>query len=332
MAKVKLAILGCGGMAGAHAHQFKANPDVEIVALCDVDDACTARFIERNLKDYKPAPKTYTDPAKMYSAAKPDAVVIVTPHTLHFEHGMQAIAAGCHVLMEKPMVTDSTQAKTLAEAVKKSGKILTIGYNSACSPEFAFIRDAIRKNRLGKLEIVTGFLSQNWKKMTAGSWRQDPKLSGGGQMYDSGAHLFNSLVWSVEQPIAQVFAFTDNVGTPVDINGTVNIKFTSGTLATIAISGNSNSNGSHLAFIFENGLIEADGWGGSWLKLVENGQAVKYPQITDKAQTPMSNFVDAILGRTEPKTSPQNGIYQSQLMDAIYESAKTGKVAAPKNT
>ncbi len=64
MSKVRVAIMGCGGMAGAHAHRYKSNPDVEIVALCDVSEEQVSKFIERNLKDYEPAPAVFTDPAK----------------------------------------------------------------------------------------------------------------------------------------------------------------------------------------------------------------------------------------------------------------------------
>jgi predicted dehydrogenase len=218
MPKVKVAILGCGGMAGAHARRLRSHPDVQIVALSDVSVPLVEQFAERHLAEVQPKPGIFTDPARMYAEAKPDAVVIVTPHTLHYEHGMQAIAAGCHVLMEKPMVTDSGQAHRLAEAVEKSGKTFVVGYNTPCAPEFKYLRNLIRTKELGKLETVTGWLAQDWKRATAGSWRQDPALSGGGQMYDSGAHLFNSLVWTVEQPISEVFAFVDNQDAPVDIN------------------------------------------------------------------------------------------------------------------
>ena len=136
MPKVKVAIMGCGGMAGAHARRLKPNPDVQIVGLTDVDEPRVQAFIDRHLADSDSKPAIFTDAARMYSDAKPDAVVIVTPHTLHFEHGMQALNAGCHVLMEKPMVTDSGQAHELAAHVKKTGKILTIGYNTPCTPEF----------------------------------------------------------------------------------------------------------------------------------------------------------------------------------------------------
>jgi predicted dehydrogenase len=331
MPKVKVAILGCGGMAGAHARRLKPNPDVQIVALSDVSEPHVQKFIDRHLADYDPKPPIFTDPARMYSEAKPDAVVIVTPHTLHFEHGMQALEAGCHVLMEKPMVTDSGQAHELANFVKKTGKILTVGYNTPCTPTFRYLRDVVRKGELGKLETVTGWLAQNWKQGTTGSWRQDPALSGGGQMYDSGAHLFNSLVWTVEQPISEVFAFIDKMGTPVDINGTVNIRFANGTLATITIVGNCPNDGAGMYLTFEKGRVEVDGWSGSYIKLFRGGEGeVKELPLTGKAETPDDNFINAILGRDQPQTTPLNGVNQSELMDAIYESAKTGQVARPK--
>ena len=73
-----------------------------------------------------------------------------------------------------------------------------------------------------------------------------------------------------------------------------------------------------------------DGWGGSWIKIWHNGQ-VKYPQITGTSGNPMDNLIDAILGRAPAATSPLNGVIQSELMDAIYESARTGSVVKVKS-
>lgn len=331
MSKVRMAILGCGGMAGGHAQRFAKHPDVEVVALSDVSQEILDGFIERNLQDVEPKPQTFTDPAEMYAVAKPDAVTIVTPHTMHFDHAMQALDAGCHILMEKPMVTESGQAHELAAKVEESGKVFVIGYNTPCTPAINYIRDTIRSGELGKLELVSGWLTQNWMKATIGTWRQKPELSGGGQMYDSGAHIFNTLVWTVEQPVEAVHAFVDNLGTPVDINGTANIKFKNGTLATLTISGNCPADGSDMVFIFENGRIECDGWGGSWLKVWKGNQEQTDLKLDTSSSTPGENFIDAILGRAEPRTSPRNGINQSEIMDAIYESARTGAVAKPKS-
>ena len=328
MAKVKMAILGCGGMSGAHARRYKNHPDVEIVALCDVNEEIVNGYIDRNLEGYEPRPQVFTDAATMYAEIKPDAVTIVTPHTMHFDHGMQALDAGCHVFMEKPMVTESGQAHELAKKAKDTGKIFVVGYNTPCTPAFKWLRDAIRNNELGKLETVTGWQTQNWKRGTTGSWRQKPELSGGGQMYDSGAHMFNSLVWSVEAPVEAVLAFVDNMDTPVDINGTVNIKFKNGVLATMTIAGNCPVDGSGMTYTFDGGRVEIDGWGGSKIEVWKGREKIE-PELKGEAQSPDDNFIDAILGRAEAQTSPQNGVNQSELMDAIYESAEKEAIARP---
>lgn len=329
MQKIKMAILGCGGMSGAHARRFKDNANVQIVALCDVSEEIVEKYIAKNLADYPTKPAVFSDPARMYAVAKPNAVTIVTPHTLHFEHGAQALEAGCHVLMEKPMVTESSQAHQLAQKAKESGKIVVVGYNTPCTPRFRYVRDAIRSGELGKLETVTGWQTQNWAKGTVGSWRQKPELSGGGQMYDSGAHMFNSLVWSVEAPIEAVFAFVDNLGYPVDINGTVNIRFQNGVMATMTISGNCPASGAGMVYTFDNGRIEVDGWNGSFLRVWKGNEPIE-PVLKGESGTPNDNFIEAILGRAEPLTSPLNGVIQSELMDAIYQSAQTGALARPK--
>ncbi len=328
MKKVRVAFLGCGGFMGAHAQRLLAMRNVEIVGLCDV----TLDQAEAFRAKHFPAGSTlpcFTDAATLYQKVKPTAVFIATPHTLHFEHGMQALDAGCHVYMEKPMVTNADHAYALAEKVKATGKILVVGYNTSNTPAFARIRDIIRSGELGKLELVQGFLSQNWMKLTTGKWRQDPALSGGGQAYDSGAHLLDSLIWSVESRPAEVFAYVDNHGTRVDINSVTSIRFDNGVLANIMISGNCPANGGFMTFVFDGGRIEVDGWGGSWMKMWKGGEEVKI-DLPQTDTTPDHNFIDAILGKAEPKTTPVNGIHQTELMDAIYESARTGRPAKPK--
>lgn len=329
MSKIKMAILGCGGMSGEHAKRYKSNSAVEIVALCDVSPEVVEGYIERNLADYAPRPQVFTDAAQMYAEAKPDAVTIVTPHTMHFDHGMQALQAGCHVFMEKPMVTASSQAHQLAKAAQEAGKIVVIGYNTPCHPNFSFLRDLIREKKLGRLETVTAWQSQDWKRLATGTWRQNPALSGGGQMYDSGAHIFNSLVWLLEGRVRDVLAFTDNLGTPVDINGTVNIRFEDGVLAVVTIAGNCPKDGAAMCLTFEDGLVEINPWSGSDLQVSARDGQVETPVFEAQSQTPNDNFVAAILGREQPMTSPINGVLQSELMDAIYQSASTGKIARP---
>ncbi|OGV64658.1 MAG: hypothetical protein A3K19_30000 [Lentisphaerae bacterium RIFOXYB12_FULL_65_16] len=330
MSKIRVAFLGCGGIAGKHVRSLKAKSEVQIVAGCDVSPEVVNGFIDRTMPDVKPRPAVFTAAAEMYDKSKPDAVVICTPHTQHFDQGMQALAAGCHVLMEKPMVTASADAWKLKEKVEQTGKVFIIGYNTPCSPEFFYLREQIRKQTFGKLEMVNGYLSQGWLKATIGKWRQDPALSGGGQAYDSGAHLLNSLCWSVESRPAEVYAMIDNCGSKVDINSVLVIKFQNNVMASICVSGNCPSAGSHMAFVFDNGRVEIDPWSAGWINVFAGANKVKYPPITGNACEPADNFVDAVLGRNQARTNPMNGIIQSELMDAIYESAKTGRPARAK--
>jgi len=251
---------------------------------------------------------------------------------LHFDHCMQALAHGCHVLVEKPMVTDSKDAYRLRDKINDSGKTFVIGYNTSCSAEFAYLRRTIRDGSLGRLIQVCGYLTQGWKSDTLGSWRQDLALSGGGQAYDSGAHILNSLCWGVDAPVAKVHAFVDNCGIDVDVNTNINVLFENNVMASIVVSGDCSAAGAHMSFIFTDGRIDIDGWGATWMNVFDRKGQVKYPAVTADmdAGQPAQNFVDAILGRAEPRATVENGVVLSELMDQIYESGRTGTVAVPK--
>jgi len=334
MSKIRLAMIGCGGNSSGHARRMSQIPEVQIVGTCDVNTDIANGYIDRNLPELKPRPGAYDDIDKMLAEVEADAVLISTPHTLHFGQGMKALEAGCHVFMEKPMVTAADDAYTIAKKVEEVDKVFVVGYNTSCSANFYYLREQIRSGGFGKLELVTGYITQNWAPRTVGKWRQEPELSGGGQAYDSGAHLLNSLCWSVESNIDEVYALIDNCGTKVDVNSSINIRFENGVIAGIVISGNCPSpGGTHMVFIFDGGRVEIDGWGGGWIRVFEGDKRVENPPITEdmSAGSADKNFIDAILGRAEPRTSAVNGIIQCELMDAIYESARTGTPAKPKS-
>ncbi|MEO6908278.1 MAG: Gfo/Idh/MocA family oxidoreductase, partial [Abditibacteriaceae bacterium] len=300
MEKIRVAILGCGGMAGAHAERLRGREEVQVVALCDVNEEITQNFWNQRFGGVEPLATFYTDAAKMYAETKPDAVVIVTPHTQHFAQAKQALEASCHVLLEKPMVTDLKDAYALEKIVEASGKIFVVGYNTPCKPTIHYIRDVINSGELGDLEVISGWMSQDWKEATTGLWRQQPALSGGGMLYDSGAHILNSLIWTVEQPIDSVQAFVDNRGTAVDINGIVNVRFANGVFASISIDGNCMFNGAGMTFLFKDGRIEFDGWGGSWLRAWKGNEELSDLPTADNSFTSTANFIDSILGRATP--------------------------------
>lgn len=323
---IRLGILGCGRIIKRHIQHLQERPEAEIVALCDVnpealETAATTYFPDTNIA-------TFAKAAEMYAEMSLDGVIIATPHTLHFSHAIEAMEAGCHVFLEKPMVTSSEQAFELKEKAEALKRIVAIGYNTSSKKVFQYLRARIRDESFGKLEMVCGHLSQNWMRNTVGTWRQNPALSGGGQAYDSGAHILNSLLWSVESQPETVFALTDHKEAPVDINSVMTVRFANQVLANITISGNCSVGGQHMVFIFENGKVEIDGWAGGWIRVQSDGYPEE-PDIDIPEVHPINNFVDAINGEAVPAAGIANGINHSLLMDGIYESAHTGRPVHP---
>lgn len=323
MARIRIALIGCGHMAGLHAPHLKLQEEVELVACCDVSVELAQRWLHTHWSDQSHRPEVFSDRAVMYERVKPDAVIIATPHTSHFKHAVEALDAGCHVLLEKPMVTSAQDGRILGEKVKASGKVFVIGYNTPCTPQFHYIREVIRNGTFGRLEMISGYLAQNWLRYTNGTWRQDPKLSGGGQVYDSGAHLINSMCWSVESEVSEVFAWVDRKGLQVDVNSCAQVRFANSVLASLIISGNCPVDHGSLSFFFDNGKIDVDGWYSKWIRCWQ-GQTEVQPVFKTTETTPVDNFINSIRGREEVRTKPMNGIIHSQIVDAMYESARTG--------
>lgn len=329
-------MIGCGSFAGYHARRLAEHPDAEIAACVDVKRDVAQAFIARYAPDLAARPLMTTDISEALTKAAPDAVLIATPHSFHFEQAMAALDAGCHVFVEKPMVIEPSHARRLAAKVKQTGKVLVIGYNTPCTPEFDYLRRVLRDPHgpigLGELRMIGGVISQNWRTWTVGTWRHDPALSGGGFTWDTGAHMLASLCWSVESPATRVSAMLESDGAPVDVHGAINIRFESGVLAALAMSGDCPTERGGLTFIFTGGRIDIDGWYGRWLEVHNAYGKVNYPKVnTDlPGQTALDNFIDAALGRDSPRSDVHLGVRQCDLMHAIGESAPTGRVVTLK--
>ena len=139
------ALVGCGGMANWHAQQMVKIPDIKMVALCDTVPGATKAFKDKYFNDaaeFDSYEKLLEKPP-----AKLDAVLLVTPHTLHYQQSKAALERGINVMVEKPMVTSSAHAYDLWDTVKKTKKLLGITFQAPYSQEFGYLakeRDAGR--------------------------------------------------------------------------------------------------------------------------------------------------------------------------------------------
>ncbi len=323
---LNIAIVGCGGMGRYHAGKLASLKEVRVTALCDVVKSRTQDYIKEFFSAQTPRPKTYTDYARMLRAEKLDGVVLVTPHTLHYTQARAALEKGIHVLCEKPMVTDAEQARALICLSEESGCQLGIAFQAPASREYAYIRNLLQRGDLGEIQMVQAHVAQNWLELSKGTWRQDPELSGGGELYDSGAHMLNAMMWLVDNPVERVFAMMDYRGAKVDINATVSIRFANGVLGSIACMGDSClPTESGISLYGTKGAIKTSIWGGMLEHYNAKRERVKYPYMPYPDSHVDENFVQAILGHDELRCPPRYGLLLAELMDAVYESVETGQ-------
>ena len=322
--KLNFAFIGCGGNARGHGRSVSSVEDVEIVALADPSAGSLDAFKETvGLDDALP---TYADHVEMLAAAKPDAVVISSPHGLHFQHIMDALDAGCHVHTEKPMVCTVDHAKQVIAKVEETGLHLMIGYQRHLSPTYQYCRKVVQSGELGRVNFVSAHQSQNWYRNQQGKWRQDPFLGGGGQLNDSGSHLIDILLWVLEASPDTVFAMIDNLDIEVDVLTAMSIKFDTGALCNISIVGHAYG-GVREAFsiwLEEGALYLREG------KLLRQEQSGS-PEPVDDSEMPASGnkdvaFIQLIRGeRTENPIGVENGLRVIQLTEAAWQSAELGR-------
>jgi predicted dehydrogenase len=324
MDRVRLGVIGCGSMSRHHGRIFaRSVPEAEIVALAEPDANNLARYIAEIFPG-QPAPATFADYRAMLAEAALDAVLIVSPHSYHYQQVIDAIDAGCHVLVEKPMVIRTEDAQALIAHANRHNKIVSVAFPGPFSCEFQYIRDLIARGDLGEIYMITGVCAQNWLANVAGTWRTTLALSGGGNLYDSGAHMFNAMLFLTGLSATEVFAFIENKDQEVDVVGTVAMRFTKGALGSAAVSGATTVFEQGLYIHGSKGSVKCSIYGGSMDVWVDS-EKVKYPAVPATTSL-QQNFIDCLLGRATTPSPPVLGLRQARLMDAIYESARSGKV------
>jgi predicted dehydrogenase len=159
--RLKVGVLGCGPIAQfAHLESCQKARNVELYALCDV----APDLLERMAGYYRPQ-HTHSDYAEMLADPKLDAVVICTSDAFHVPASLQALAAGKHVLCEKPLGVTVEEAEALAEAVKQSGKILQVGHMKRFDPGLEAARDFVR-DEMGEMLALKAWYCDSTHRYT----------------------------------------------------------------------------------------------------------------------------------------------------------------------
>ncbi|WP_299089939.1 Gfo/Idh/MocA family oxidoreductase [uncultured Metabacillus sp.] len=315
MLRIRLGIIGTGGISHLHVKQLGEIEHADIVAVADPNENNRKTLIE---KFHLEGVKEFDSHQDMLEDIPMDAVLICSPHTLHYQHVVDSINHGCHVLIEKPMACSLKEAEELIELAKEANKLLQVSYQRHFEPAFLYIREAIANGKIGKLTSITASLYQDWKHLTKGTWRQNPSLSGGGMLMDSGSHIVDVLLWTTGLKALEVEAKMELHQTPVEQDSFTAIRFENNVVAGLNIIGNAPCWHETYVFCGENGAIFYDN-GKITLRLL--GQEAIEPELPMQTTNSDKSFIEAILGNQEVMVPGEFAKEVVTLTERIYQAA-----------
>ena len=339
MEKIRMGIIGCGGMAKSHLQGLlELSDDMVVTAVCDI---IPERMEEA--KEVVGAEIAVTDYRDMVDHV--DAVLISLPHDLHFESGMFFLQAGKHVLMEKPMCNTEEECIELIETAERVEKVLMTAYPVRYWPIVVKMKEIVDAKTYGDVFQMSVWTEQ-FTKYPEGHWALSAKRLGGGQFFSHGCHYVDLLLWFLGKPVKGVHMGT-NFGTPwMEREGTSNaiIEFENGVMGYHF--GTWGARGTRLGYSFHihctEGMLEYSREGGrgrlylhSHIKEEKANLdtesrtqiLMEEPDQSKKTQYETLHFIECIKNGTRPMTDGPTSLQGLRVIWRMYEAEEQNTVA-----
>jgi predicted dehydrogenase len=210
MKPIRLLVLGTGGMANTHAMNFSTIAGVELVAAVDVDQVRVQAFALRH-----DIAKTFTSLDEAIAWGEFDAVTNVTPDKIHYPTTLKLLAAGKHVLCEKPLAEDYAKADEMAAAAEKSGLVTMVNLTYRNVAEVQKARQMVLAGEIGKVRHIEASYLQSWLVSKAWGdwatesqwlWRLSTKHGSNGVLGDVGIHILDFAGYGAATDVEHIFA------------------------------------------------------------------------------------------------------------------------------
>lgn len=346
---LKVGLIGCGNIAHFHASQYRdiGKDRVEMIACCDINAERAKKFAEQyNI------PNWYASKEEMLANHKFDGVSVGTWNSAHKECTIAALEAGANVICEKPMAMNTAEALEMKAAAEKAGKLLMIGFVRRHGNDASTAIDFINKGFLG--DIYYAKASYIRREGFPGGWFGDKRYSGGGPLIDLGVHVIDLTRYLIGNPLPKtVFGVTSDKLKDRKIKSVIRpwqsaevekkseyeytvedfvsamISFDNGTTLQVEASFSLNcgdENGGIRLYGDKAGLTLSP----FTIHGVCNDMLADIRIHGDTGEGPMfrneiENFLDALEGKAPCKAPADDGVELMRILDAIYESAQTGK-------
>lgn len=323
MAPLKIGIVGCGSAARIHAGRLAALEGVSIVGCADPDEGAAA-----SLAEAVGGAATFPDHQRLLAEARPDVLAIFTPPRAHYRPAMDALQAGCHLFVEKPLSTNAQEAVDIVNLARGRGRVVGVGHQYRLAPSLVEARKRLADGAVGRVRLITATMSAPWLVGHGGpenAWRLDPKVAGGGIVADAGDHLLDALIWTTGRSVAEVAAFQDREAPGLDVVDAVAMRLDSGVPATLALTGVATRDHFELTYFGDAGALRATD---RTLRVSgpDPDAGVEEVVLAAAVTSIDADFIAAVRGGGAPCCTAEQAVETVRLQEAIARSAGSGQV------
>jgi predicted dehydrogenase len=346
MPSVRVGVIGAGAIAPAHCLGVLKHPKAELVGVADASKE-RARLLQKEFA----IPRLYTRVDDLLLDPDVDAVSIALPTCLHAATAIMALEAGKHVMLDKPFAMNREEAKAVIDAARKSKRVFTVGMNQRFARDSQVIRTLVERGDLGEVYHAKAYWNRRSGAPRFGTWFCEKKKSGGGSLLDIGVHMLDlclALVgnfkplsvsgsvytrfgnrglgeggWGKSDVGRKVFDVDDLAAAFIKLKGGVSVVLETSwarhqaehSRNNVELFGTDAGASVYPARLYRFGRKKGE------YDVVEP-QGV---QIRHRDCDRMVNWIGAILGHEELECTPEQSLAVQKIIDAIYESATTGR-------
>ena len=355
MSKIKAGVIGCGAIANQkHLPSALKTDLVDFVGFCDIVE----ERAEKTSKEFGTKfAKHYTDYKKLLEDKSIEVVYVCTPNRSHSEISVAALESGKHVMCEKPMAINTAEAEKMVNAAKKSGKLLTIGYQNRYALEYQFAKKYSDEGGFGDIYFARAKAVRRRAVPTWGVFLNEYE-QGGGPLIDIGTHALDLTLWTMNNykpkyVVGTVYHKLNNQTNTGNIFGEWNpAEFTVEDSAfgfvvmengaTIVLESSWALNDrfpQESTFTLSGTKAGIDFVDGAYINHIQGGrQAVTEVNMDTGGvafidgnasgkpeDIEQSVFLNAVLGKGTLTVTPEQAFVVTQILEGIYESAKIGQ-------
>lgn len=348
MSQLKIGLIGNGSISESHLLAYQSNPNAELVAICDLNEGRAQAGAKKFNAKY-----VYTDYRDLLANPEIDAISICTWNNSHAEISIAALEAGKHVLCEKPLCKTVDEALQVEAAVRRTGKLLQVGYVRRHASNISVLKKFIDSGDLGEIYFAKASLVR--RLGNPGGWFADKERSGGGPLIDIGVHVIDLCWYLMGKPKVKSVSgntynklgnrsnvenydfykasdFDASFNTVEDMANAL-IRFENGAslLVDVSFTLHAKQDSASINIFGDKGGAEIEPT--ISISTEQHNTIINIePQVTTPGfdfqgafQNEINHFIDSCLGIIETNSPVEDGVEIIKILNAIYESAATGR-------